>query len=480
MGYDLSRWAKNLNHPCLMPRTRQVLVAICMVAHDEHGEFWMRGQKFLNEHVPDMSYGAYRNHLSILVKNGLLLKVEHGGGRTAHGRGTTTRYRVDSPAVKHPHPDQGVLPDITRSPQSQPSNPQVSEEQPSFSAAEVHQHVDELLADGVTTEQIVEILRSARATLTSSRNLSDGVIDSRNLSGELTGFENDMAHDEKHVSRNMSDSVADSRTLSADVTGFDEIEEQESKSAGGNMSDDVTDFKKPVSSPDTPSLHEEKSLEEKKDHAAAANLSDLPDDDLTGFLPDYANLTGSPPDHRTADYIVGRVSETVGIRNVAAFVLRLARDVLTTGEGYVAREAAPAPPSERPAEPSPPPDWNLLHLAHGEQMFSAQKIWDTVLERLRSQVSKPAFETWLSEASGAAYAEGKFVVGSANSFASEMLKNRMHPQIERAVREVAGVELEIQYAVVASDDRRECALCQAEEAEVWLCTKSQVCTISSV
>ena len=493
MGYDLSRWAKNLNHPCLMPRTRQVLVAICMVAHDEHGEFWMRGQKFLNEHVPDMSYGAYRNHLSILVKNGLLLKVEHGGGRTAHGRGTTTRYRVDSPAVKHPHPDQGVLPDITRSPQSQPSNPQVSEEQPSFSAAEVHQHVDELLADGVTTEQIVEILRSARATLTSSRNLSDGVIDSRNLSAHLTGFENDMAHDEKHVSRNMSDSVADSRNLSADVTGFDEIEEQESKTAGGNMSDDVTDFKKPVSSPDTHSLHEEKCLEEKKDHAAAANLSDLPDDDLTGFfdvlvtalakaghpgiraaqfadltsfLPDYANLTGSPPDHRTADYIVGRVSETVGIRNVAAFVRRLARDVLTTGEGYVAREAAPAPPSERPAEPSPPPDWNLLHLAHGEQMFSAQKIWDTVLERLRSQVSKPAFETWLSEASGAAYAEGKFVVGTANSFTAEMLRNRLQSFIERAVREVAGVELQIEYAVVASDDRRECPLCQAEESEV--------------
>ena len=93
-------------------------------------------------------------------------------------------------------------------------------------------------------------------------------------------------------------------------------------------------------------------------------------------------------------------------------------------------------------------------------MFSAQKIWDTVLERLRSQVSKPAFETWLSEASGAAYAEGKFVVGTANSFTAEMLRNRLQSFIERAVREVAGVELQIEYAVVASDDRRECPLCQ--------------------
>ena len=70
------------------------------------------------------------------------------------------------------------------------------------------------------------------------------------------------------------------------------------------------------------------------------------------------------------------------------------------------------------------------------------------LERLRNQVSKPAFETWLSEASGAAYAEGRFVIGSANSFASEMVKNRMHPLIVRAVREVVGVELEMEYAVV--------------------------------
>ena len=72
-----------------------------------------------------------------------------------------------------------------------------------------------------------------------------------------------------------------------------------------------------------------------------------------------------------------------------------------------------------------------------------------------------AFETWLSEASGAAYAEGKFVVGSANSFASEMVKNRMHPQIEKAVRDVTQADVVIEYTVVASDDRRECPLCHA-------------------
>ena len=249
-----------------------------------------------------------------------------------------------------------------------------------------------------------------------------------------------------------------------------------------------------VSSRDTPSLHEEKEHEEKKDHAAAADMSDLPDDDLTGFfdilstalaeaghpgiraaqfadlsgfLADYTNLTGSPPDQRTAEYIVGRVNETAGIRNVAAFVRRLARDVLTTGEGFVAYEPPPpAPPPERPAEPLPPPDWNTLHLAHVEQVSPAREIWAAVLDVLRGQVSSTAFETWLSEASGAAYAEGRFVVGSANSFASEMVKNRMHPQIEEAVRDVTQADVIIEYAVVASDDLRECPLCYTKDVPV--------------
>ena len=132
----------------------------------------------------------------------------------------------------------------------------------------------------------------------------------------------------------------------------------------------------------------------------------------------------------------------------------------------MAQETAQAPPPERPTGPSPPPDWSVLHLAHVEQMSSAQAIWAEVLEVLRSQVSRTAFETWVAEANGVAYAEGKFVVGSANSFASEMLKNRMHPQIARAVRDATGTEVIIEYAVVAPDDRKECSLCQAGEARV--------------
>ena len=472
MGYDLRQWALDVKHPSLTARTRQVLTAICMIAHDEHGEFYMRGQKFVSEHFPDMSYSAYRNHLTALVKSRLLLKVEHGGGRTVYGGGTTTRYRVNSPKVQNPHPAQGVQPDIVKSPEAQPSNPQVMENQPSASAAEVHQHVDELLAAGITNEQMVEILRAVRETMTGSGNLSDSEI---NLSGN---------------EGNLSDSHLN---LSGKRTGLDEKPDALERNLSGKEGN-LSDFGRNLSENRTGYPIKEDKRGIKEDHAAAANLSDSTDEnrtgffetlattlteaghpgiraaqfaDLTGFLADYTNLTGSPPDQRTAEYIVGRVSETAGIRNVVGFARKITQDVLTTGEGYVAYEppAPPAPPSERPVESSPP-DWELLHLAHGKQMSSAQEIWGAVSERLRGQVSRPAFETWVAEASGAAYAEGRFVVGSANSFASEMLKNRMHPQIEKAVREVAGVELEIEYAVVAPDNRRECPLCHEKDMSV--------------
>ena len=472
MGYDLRQWALDVKHPSLTARTRQVLTAICMIAHDEHGEFYMRGQKFVSEHFPDMSYSAYRNHLTALVKSRLLLKVEHGGGRTVYGGGTTTRYRVNSPKVQNPHPAQGVQPDIVKSPEAQPSNPQVMENQPSASAAEVHQHVDELLAAGITNEQMVEILRAVRETMTGSGNLSDSEI---NLSGN---------------EGNLSDSHLN---LSGKRTGLDEKPDALERNLSGKEGN-LSDFGRNLSENRTGYPIKEDKRGIKEDHAAAANLSDSTDEnrtgffetlattlteaghpgiraaqftDLTGFLADYTNLTGSPPDQRTAEYIVGRVSETAGIRNVVGFARKITQDVLTTGEGYVAYEppAPPSPPSERPVESSPP-DWELLHLAHGKQMSSAQEIWGAVSERLRGQVSRPAFETWVAEASGAAYAEGCFVVGSANSFASEMLKNRMHPQIEKAVREVAGVELEIEYAVVAPDNRRECPLCHEKDMSV--------------
>ncbi len=104
-----------------------------------------------------------------------------------------------------------------------------------------------------------------------------------------------------------------------------------------------------------------------------------------------------------------------------------------------------------PKRAEPEPDWELLHLAHGKQICPVQDTWDAVLQVLKAEVPRPAFETWLSEASGVAYVEGKSVVGTPKSFTSEMLEHRLHPVIERAVRDVTGEVLAIEYAAEARD-----------------------------
>ena len=99
MGLKLTRWAYTIDHPGLTNRTRQVLINMCMVSYDNQSEFEMRGREFIYDYLPDMSYGAYKNHLSALVRIGLLTKVQHGGGRTINGRGTVPCFRINSPWV---------------------------------------------------------------------------------------------------------------------------------------------------------------------------------------------------------------------------------------------------------------------------------------------------------------------------------------------------------------------------------------------
>ena len=474
MGYDLRDWALRVEHPCLTPRTRQVLAAICLVAHDEHGKFWMRGKNLIEEHLPDMSYGSYRNCLSRLVRSGLLIKTEHGGGRTAAGGGTTTRYRVNCPLVRNPHPEQGVLPEITRSPdaQARPPEPEAGDDRLSVSAGDVYQRVSELLAVGITPEQMMTFLEAVAETMTGSRSTS--------RTDEETCHEPEkpvMIPD--RFSRNTSRIV----TCSGRETRHDSEKR-------------VTDhdrFSRNTSQIMTPLQYMRKKIHEgKEEAAAAANMSDSAPEgltcffdllagslaraghpgiraaqfaDLAGLLDEYETLTGSPPDERTAEYIAGRVGESRGVRNVVGFARRIAEDVLRTGEGYVERVQAPvsrSPPPKAVAEPVL--DWELLHLAHVEQVFPAGELWADVLEALRSQVPRPAFETWLAESNGWAYSGGRFVVGTPNGFVVEMLRSRMHPLIERALRDITGAELSIGYAVAPRGDET-CPRCQARDTQ---------------
>ena len=483
MGYDLQRWALTKQHPCLTPRTRQVLAAISFVAHDEHGEFWMRSARLIAEHFPDLSHAAYRNHLSILVRNGLLIKMEHGGGRTSGGRGKSSIYRVNAPSVSPQQPPQGVLPEIARSPDTSPPNPapEVLEQSNQVDASAAHRRLDEMFSAGITPTQVIAILDFTARTLLESPESPD-------RDAETGQVEIETCKESTHVSEKHARKSGGFRgNMQADLACFDEEtckeSEKHARKSGGflrNMQEIA----------DAAPIHEEKRGEEKKDHAAAAELNlsgfvtgffdqlakSLSDfgysgiraaqfADLTGFLAEYTNVTGSPPDQRTAEYIVGRLRDSSDVRNVVGFVRSVTEDVLRTGEGYVAYEPPSTPLSGPPTEHESavePPDWHLLHLAHVEQVAPAQQTWVSALERLRAEVSRPAFETWLSESRGVAYVEGRFVVGTANRFAAEMLGHRLHPLVERAVRDVTGEVLVIEYAVEAQGNE-ECPVCEGAE-----------------
>ena len=497
MGYELQRWALTEQHPCLTPRTRLVLAAICMVSHDDHGEFWMRGKRLISEHLPDMSYSSYKNHLGILVRNELLTKLEHGGGRTSGGRGTSNRYRVNAPSVTPQQPPQGVLPEIIRSPAASPPEPEVTDTPMTVDASAAHRKLDEMLSAGITPAQVVAILEFTAGTLLESSENTGQDVETGQVKGETRQVEGETGHDTGPVSDKQ---VTDHGQFDRNPTGFITCLDEETGQVDEKQVMDHGRFdRNPTGFMTSAPIHEEKRGEDKEDHAAAANWTD-PESNRTGsgkdppdffdlltlklaaeghrgirpaqfdhlreLMPQYAEATGGVlPDQRTADYIVGRLRNSQGVRNVVGFVLSVTEDVLRTGEGFVAYEPPPpAPPPEHPAEPLPPPDWNTLHLAHVEQVSPAQKVWDAVLDVLHGQVSSTAYETWLSSSSGSAYADGQFVVGTANSFTSEMLRNRMHPLIESAVNGVTGVKLKIQYAVAPVEGRGECPVCQTGEA----------------
>ena len=80
------------------------------------------------------------------------------------------------------------------------------------------------------------------------------------------------------------------------------------------------------------------------------------------------------------------------------------------------------------------------------------RLWDAALGELQLQVARPAFETWLKDTQGLAYADGVFSVGAPNAFISEMLEQRMYPLIERALERVCGEAVSVQFRVAIPGD----------------------------
>ena len=95
MGRDLTKWAAQQN---FLPKgDYQVLLAMGMVAHDSHGQFFGNRQWFLEEYhgVHGISnHSTLKNHYASLVRRGCIGRIRKGNGRNPKKKGSATLYQL--------------------------------------------------------------------------------------------------------------------------------------------------------------------------------------------------------------------------------------------------------------------------------------------------------------------------------------------------------------------------------------------------
>ncbi len=84
-------------------------------------------------------------------------------------------------------------------------------------------------------------------------------------------------------------------------------------------------------------------------------------------------------------------------------------------------------------------------------MEAAKEVWERVLGQLQLQVSKANYSTWLADSDGVRYDEGVFVVAVPNAFVAEWLKKRLYSLIKKALSEIVGLDVNVQFSIRGSD-----------------------------
>lgn len=82
---------------------------------------------------------------------------------------------------------------------------------------------------------------------------------------------------------------------------------------------------------------------------------------------------------------------------------------------------------------------------------SPPELWQAVLERLQSQLSRPTFETWIKTASADRVEDGCLHVLTPNPFARNWLQKYYLSAISEAIQEILGYPLGVQFTVASAD-----------------------------
>lgn len=79
-------------------------------------------------------------------------------------------------------------------------------------------------------------------------------------------------------------------------------------------------------------------------------------------------------------------------------------------------------------------------------MLEASPLWPKVLEAIKPSVTRATFDAWLRDTT-ATQRNGTLTVTTPRPLALDWLEHRLRPQIERAVTEAAGHNLEIKFEI---------------------------------
>lgn len=85
-------------------------------------------------------------------------------------------------------------------------------------------------------------------------------------------------------------------------------------------------------------------------------------------------------------------------------------------------------------------------------MDNVQELWEKVLATIEKKVSKPSFETWLSDTSARDIEQDTIIINAPNEFARDWLESRYSGLIQETLLEVTGAELSVKYVLPNNED----------------------------
>lgn len=78
---------------------------------------------------------------------------------------------------------------------------------------------------------------------------------------------------------------------------------------------------------------------------------------------------------------------------------------------------------------------------------SLDQLWQQTLRHIESKVSKPSFETWLSETEALSHQDDTLTVSAPNEFIRDWLEDRYRTFLQDAVHEVTGMQFTIKFVL---------------------------------